>query len=121
MMEIRNAIIKSARITTADYGLLTVWVELDYGDSCQGFGGYGLFRPESPSFANANYAGLFVWRVMEVAGVDDWDKLTGKTIRVRAEHSKVHSIGHIVKDIWFDPEAEINRMKRKQEDDTNGR
>jgi hypothetical protein len=114
-VRIQNAIIKSARLTTDDHGLLTAWLNLDYGGSGQGFGGYALYLPKSYSHhADAlkyNFAGHFIWRVMEVAGVENWGDLDGKTVRVRQEHSKVHAIGHIVKDDWFDPTSDFERMK----------
>jgi hypothetical protein len=115
-IERRNAVIKSARITNDDHGLLTAWLDLDYGGSGQGFGGFSLYLPKS--FANrggaiqANYAGHFIWRVMEVAGVERWDQLPGKTIRVLSEHSSVHAIGHIVKEDWFDPGKDFETMHR---------
>lgn len=111
----RNAVIKSARITTDDHGLLTAWLDLDYGGMGQGFGGYALYLPKSFSHHKAalahNFAGHFIWRVMEIAGVENWDSVAGKTIRVRQEHSAAHSIGHIVKDDWFDPRADFEAMK----------
>jgi hypothetical protein len=113
MMETRNAVIKSARLTNDDHGLLSAWLELDYGGSGQGFGGYTLYLPKNftHSTDQRNYAGHFIWRVMEVAEVSDWAKLAGRTIRVRACHSKVEAIGHIVKDDWFDPSADFKLME----------
>ena len=114
-IEIRNAVIKSARIDTSDRDLLSVWLDLDYGGTGQGFGGHSLYLPKSYSHhaesLKANFAGHFIWRVMEIAGVTNWDDLPGKTIRARCEHSGVHAIGHIVKDDWFDPEADFEAMK----------
>jgi hypothetical protein len=108
VIEVKNAVIESARITSDDHGLLSAWVHLNYGGSGQGFGGYSLYLPKS--FAHhqlLSNAGHFIWRVMEVAGVTRWDNLPGKTIRVKSEHSKVHAIGHIVEDDWFEPSKDF--------------
>jgi hypothetical protein len=114
MSELKNAVIKSARITSDDHGLLSAWLDLDYGGTGQGFGGYSLYLPKSYSHHESggpNYAGHFIWRVMEVAGVESWDRLPGKTIRVRSDHCCVGAIGHIVKDDWFDPGKDFEAMR----------
>ena len=112
-MNERNAIIKSARITSDDHGLLSAWLDLDYGGTGQGFGGYSLYLPKSYRHhdpKSPNFAGHFIWRVMEVAGVTEWSKLPGKTIRVRQEHQGIHAIGHIVADDWFCPSDDFKAM-----------
>lgn len=116
MIETKNAVIESATITNADHGMLSAWVYLDYGGSSQGFGGYSLYLPKDFKHHadGVNFAGHFIWRVMEVAGVEEWSKLKGKTVRVKCEHSKVHALGHIVKDDWFNPSDDFKRMRAEQ-------
>jgi len=107
-IEPRNAVIESALITSDDHGLLSAWLMLDYGGCVQGFGGFALYLPNG--FAHhelKSVAGHFIWRVMEVAGVTEWSKLKGRTIRVRGDHSGIDAIGHIVKNDWFCPSEDF--------------
>ncbi len=102
---IKNAIIERVSINDADRGMLTAWLHLDYGGSGQGFGGHALYLPKS--FSNhelKSAAGHFIWRCMEVGGVTSWEKLPGKSIRVRGqEWGSIEAIGHILRDDWFCP------------------
>lgn len=110
--EIKNAVIKEARITCGDRGFLDCWLELDYGGMGQGFGGYALYLPPSwDHHKMESPAGHFIYRVMEVAGVENFDDLPGKTIRVDCTWTKIRAIGHIVKDDWFSPEKDFAKMK----------
>ena len=112
-MEIKNAIIKSARIISDDHGLLSAWLMLDYGGSGQGFGGYCLYLPKSFTHHQLlSHAGHFIWRCMEIADVTEWSKIAGKTIRVKADHGGVEAIGHIVKDDWFCPRDDFEEAKQ---------
>lgn len=108
---VRNAVITDARFDT-ERGL-SAWIYLDYGGTGQGFGGWLLYGPKGwRAHGDAgNYAGHFIWRVLEIAGVDDWSKLKGKTVRARGSWDKVEAIGHPVKDDWFDPAVEFAQLK----------
>ncbi len=110
-IEIKNAVITAARFDT-ERGL-SAWLTLDYGGSGQGFGGYLLYAPKGWAAHGKcmDFAGHFIYRCLEVCEVEDWAKLVGRTIRVKAEHGKVHAIGHIIKDNWFDPSEEIKELK----------
>ena len=112
-MEIKNAIISSTSIDTGDRGLLTAWIHLDYGGSGQGFGGHALYLPKSYKHhtIKGDFAGHFIFRAMEVGGVERWDNLKGKTVRVRIEDGLATAIGHIVKDDWFCPSEDFEKMK----------
>ena len=113
MIEMKNAVIEGATLTTNDHGILTAYLALDYDGSGQSFGGYALYFPDN--FTNSkkpgNFAGHFIWRVMKIAGVYEWDALVGKTIRVKATNSNVIAIGHIIKDDWFNPTEDFQAMK----------
>ena len=108
-LEIRNATIKSAEITNDDHGLLTAWLYLKYSGSGQGFGGLALYLPKDFKHHKIDngFAGHFIWRCMEIADVSEWNQLPGKSIRVEAEHNKVHAIGHIIKEDWFNPSKDF--------------
>lgn len=106
--EIKNAVIESVRLTSDDHGCLSAWLMLDYGGSGQGFGGYALYLPQTYTHHKLqSVAGHFIWRCLEIAGVSEWSKLPGKTIRVRGNHSGIEAIGHIVKDDWFCPREDF--------------
>jgi len=109
-METKNAVIKSADLDATEHGLLSGWLNLDYGDSGQGFGGWALYLPKSfKHHSIMSHAGHWIWRVMEIAGVTRWEDLPGKTIRVRATFSSVEAIGHICKDDWFCPADDFKK------------
>jgi hypothetical protein len=108
MIEIKNAIIEDVSLNDGDRGLLTAWLHLDYGGSGQGFGGYSLYLSKSYKHHEIkSCAGHFIFRCMEIAGVASWDKLKGKTIRVKSKDEIIVSIGHIIKDDWFTPSEEL--------------
>lgn len=105
---IHNALIEKVSITDSDRGLLDAWLDLNYGGSGQGFGGYALYLPKSFNHHEIkSYAGHFIWRCMEVGGVTDWAKLEGKSIRARIENGLIVAIGHIIKDDWFEPRKDF--------------
>ena len=113
-LEIKNAIIEKAEITTGDRGFLDAWLSLDYGGMKQGFGGFALYLPKSYSHHSIlSVAGHHIFRIMEIAGVEEWSKLPGRTIRVDGTWSSINRIGHIVKDDWFSPSVDFAPEKLK--------
>jgi hypothetical protein len=91
----KNAVIKSASIEIESHGILTLWLQLDYGGEGQHFGGYNL---EGASLAN------HIRGIMDVLEVTRWADVVGKPCRVRNETvSNAGELGHFVKDKWFNP------------------
>lgn len=111
-MEIKNAIIEKAYFETERW-ILSAWIHLNYGNMSQAFGGYALYLPNdyNNNKNQLNYAGHFIWRVLKIAEVGDWEKLKNRPIRVKCDYTKVISIGHIIKDDWFSPEDEFELMR----------
>ena len=40
-------------------------------------------------------------QIIELVGVEKWEDLPGKHIRVRADNSQVYEIGHYLNDRWL--------------------
>ena len=92
-----NAKIDSTTLGFEDHGLLTCWLNLSQSGSAQGFGGWSI---------KVN-AGFWIERILKTVGVESWDKLPGKHVRVDGDNNRIHGIGHIIEDRWFYPKKEI--------------
>lgn len=111
---VRNAIIKGVSLNI-ERGILTGWIELDYGGSGQSFGGYVLHMPDNDENQKNknNYAGHFIMRCIQIGGVQRWEDLKGKTIRVISDNDKIYAIGHIVINDWFDIEVDFKKLQNE--------
>lgn len=105
-MEIENAKISSASITMEDHGCVTFWVYIemdcgscDIGGYCIGHGYLGADHFDGDGLGIEAMA-----RIMDTVGVDKWEDLKGKYIRVVNEGwgKSINKIGNIIKDKWFD-------------------
>ena len=116
-MEIKNAIIKSTFLGFEDHGFFTFILDLDYGGSGQGVGLFCLDHKEwdrnEGQKDDAQLAKSFrlIEKILNVIGVDSWEELPGKHIKVKAEHTKVHEISHILKENWLNFEKFLNPEK----------
>ena len=110
-MEERNAVIEGTMLGLEDHGIMSFYLYVDYGGSRQGAGGYALDSPVKDSeghFLRREGTALgmaLIVRILEVVGVDKWEDLKGKSIRVRADDSKVYEVGHLLKDNWLNFQA----------------
>lgn len=104
-IEITNALIESTYLGLEDHGIGTCYLYLTYDVGCQAFGGYALdeYDKIKKNRVGTAFGMEFLKRICATVGVSNWEKLPGKHIRVKAEHNKVHGIGHIIEDKWFYP------------------
>jgi hypothetical protein len=57
----------------------------------------------------------FIARVLDVVGVDSWEELPGKHIRVdHDEWGPIHRIGNIIEDKWFDPNEDLKFLIKEK-------
>lgn len=116
-MKITNALIKSTMLGPEDHGLFTCYLYLEFPPGGQGFGGYCFDAPD-PALVRAGaaecrvgtaYGMQFIMEILRTVGVGSWEKLPGTYIRVRHDsegwNSPIAAIGHIIKDVWFEPAA----------------
>jgi len=61
-----------------DHGIFTAQLTVDYGGSGQGVGGYNLS-------GDTGFGAAFIKAVLRAAGVDSWEKLTGRVVQVLLE------------------------------------
>ena len=120
MVEIRNARIYDTFMGYEDRGIMTVYLNLDYGGVLQNFGGYGLDRHNKnapPRRLPTACFGLFVARVLEITGKREWKDVKGSYIRVESTRNDVIRIGHIIDDKWFEPKTELQALYDEKEKD----
>lgn len=113
MIEERNAKIRSTHLGCEDHGIMTVWINLEWEGGGQGFGGYALDQWEAARNKRIGtaYGMQFIMAILDTLEVERWEKLVGTVVRIRAEYTKVHAIGHFLKDQWFDPAELLIEMK----------
>jgi len=115
--------IKNAQITGTDLGnvangMFTLWLHLDYSGSGQGFGGYGMddYNKDTKRREGSAYGMEFIKAILSAVGVEKWEDLKGKYIRVVVDddiNHKILGIGHITEDKWFRPEIDLDWCKSK--------
>lgn len=103
--EFVNARIKHVTLSMADHGVLTYGLTLDFGGSGCVYGGIVIGKGYLGAKAFEGYAkGMeALMRIMNVVGVERWEDLTGKYIRVvdPGWGGIVDMIGNILEDKWF--------------------
>jgi hypothetical protein len=110
-----NALIESTMLGIEGHGIMTCYLMLKQEGTGQGFGGYSLDGPYNHKTKEREHnkvCGYFIKRILETVGVEKWEDLEGKYIRVKGEEwGDIEAIGHITKNKWFYPKKEIEAMR----------
>ena len=96
MSDIINARITGTMLGLEDHGIMTSFVHLEWDSGGVSLGGFVL----------GGQSGIkFIQRTLEVVGVEKWEDLEGKYVRVETEGlgSPVRGIGNILKEEWLYP------------------
>ena len=104
-METKNAIIRSTYLGIEDHGIMTFYLNLDYGSVYQSAGGYALdtvLEKDGKFIKRIGYGkGMsLIMEILTIIGVEKWEDLPGSHIRVIAKHAGVIAIGHFLEDKW---------------------
>jgi len=102
-MEIENAKITSTMLGIEDHGVLTFFLYLDFGGTGQGFGGYCLdqYDPVSDKRRSSPKSMDLISLIIKTVGVESWENLPGKYIKVKHDRNKVYGICGIVSNEWM--------------------
>lgn len=106
-MDTLNAQIKSTKLGFISNGIFDFTLVLEIqGGSGVSFGGWAIdqYDKEKDRRVGTSYGMNMIMRILEVVGVDTWEELKGKYIRIK--HTKfedrVFSIGNLMKEEWID-------------------
>lgn len=104
-MKTENAEITSVSLSMGDHGYLTFIVYLKGEGWICGYGGYCIGKGYlgADEFEALNGHGLeAMMRIMDTVGVEKWEDLPGKYVRVKTEgFSGIDIIGNLINDKWF--------------------
>lgn len=104
MISISNARIGKTYLGFESHGILTLFIETIDGSSYQSIGGFGYdYRPDGKNWiAGGNDLTKHIRQILEVFGVDSWEKVGG-FCRIKRDGNRLIAIGHIVEDKWWEP------------------
>ena len=115
-MKVVNAIIDSATLRFEyDNRFLCLSLYLETQSRMRKFGGINLGNRFQKEFnRNAgDYAFWWIKRVFDIAGVESFDELKGKPLRIEIDdNDSISAIGHIINDDWFCPKKDFKEEEK---------
>lgn len=119
---LQNAKITNVDLSMADHGVLTLDMVLDGGGWGCVYGGRvlgkGFVGADEEDFSGTSQGIVYIERIMDVVGVDRFNKLKGEYVRVasRSFWDSIDIIGNIIKDKWFDQKSFFEEGENKNAD-----
>ena len=105
-VEIINAKITNVSLTMRDHGVLTFFLTVEGSGWGCNVGGYVIGKGYlgADTFEGSAKGIEAMMRIMDTVGVDRWEDLAGKYVRIESEGwgGIIHKIGNVIKDKWFD-------------------
>jgi hypothetical protein len=104
MSKIENAKITGTMLGIEGHGIMSSFIYLEFDGGGVGFGGYRL----------GGESGIaYIEEILNVVGVETWEQLKGKHVRVDSEGigGKALGIGNIIKDKWLYHEEFFKRYE----------
>lgn len=113
-MKIKNARICSTMLGREDHGIMTFMICIAADGFTCGVGGYCLdeFDPATRTRVFRAESMEAISKVLEVVGVDKWEDLPGKYIRIEYNGlgSTATKIGNIIEEKWLDLEEFFGKV-----------
>lgn len=106
-MDTLNAQIKSTKLGFVSNGIFDFTLVLDIqGGGGIALGGWAMdqYDKEKNKRVGTVYGMNLIMRILEVVGVDTWEELEGKYIRIKNAKlgDRVSAIGNLMKEEWID-------------------
>lgn len=118
-MEILNAKIEDVSLTMADHGCLTFYLHLKMQNAGVSVGGYciGHGYLGAKEFDGYDKGTEVLMRIMDTVGVDKWEDLKGKFIRIKSNGwgSIIDEIGNIIDDKWLNFREFFTKKVKEEE------
>lgn len=104
-MEIKNAKIIRTMLGREDHGIMTFMIYVEFGCCGCGVGGYAIdgYDRELKTRVFTAKGMEAISKILEVVGVDTWEELPGKYIRIKDNcwGTTIDDIGNLMEDKWF--------------------
>ncbi|GAB2023345.1 hypothetical protein RyT2_24210 [Pseudolactococcus yaeyamensis] len=114
--QIKNAKIVSTHLGYEEHGIFTAYIRFEGAGWGVVMGGEVLDKPTDKGRVLGRRGAALIPEILKVVGVDTWEDLPGKYVRVEDEDlgNKVTKFGHLMDDIWLDFDS---FFKQKNEGD----